>query len=114
MVGTLWAESHTTGHLGVWPDFTFKRLNLENLVLEEHLVLLDSLSDAHVLAVEGSDSSLLASIKLGLGLSGVIGVVTVEVAVLVVVLASVDRLLDFFSLLLLFLAELQVEPLLFL
>ena len=114
VVWTLWAEGYTTGHLRVRPNLTLKGLNLENLVLEEHLVLLDGLSDAHVLAVEGSDSSLLASVLLGLGLGGVIGVVAIQVAILIVVLASVDSLLDFFSLLLLFLAELQVEPLLFL
>ena len=36
-------------HLCFWPDFSFERLNLEYLILEEHLVLLHSLSDAKVI-----------------------------------------------------------------
>jgi len=114
VVWTLRTEGHTARHLGVGPDFAFKRLNLENLVLKQHFVLLNCLPDAHILAVESGYSTLLASVLLSLGLGGVIGVVTVKVAVIVVIFASVNRLLNFFTLLLFFLAELEIEALLFL
>lgn len=77
MVWTLWTEGHAASHLCVGPDFSFERLNLEYLILEEHLVLLHSLSDAHVLAVKSGHSPLLSSLELSLRLSGVIGVITV-------------------------------------
>ena len=114
VVGTLGAECHTAGHLGVRPDFAFERLYLEDLVLEEHLVLLNGLTDAQILAIERGYGALLAPLKLGLRLGGVIGVIAIQLAVFVVILAGIDGLLDLVALLLLFLAELKVKPLLFL
>ncbi len=87
---------------------------MEDLVLEEHLVLLDGLPDAHVLAVEGGHGALLAPLELGLGLGGVVGVVTVKVAIVVLVLTSVNGLLDLLTLFLLLLRKLLVQQLLFL
>ena len=113
MIGALRAESDTARHLSVGPDLALKRLNLENLVLEQHFVLLNSLSDAHILAVEGRNGALLAPLELGLGLGGVVGIVTVQVAVIFVVLAGLDSLLDFIALFLLLLGKLEVKPLLF-
>ncbi len=72
MVGALGTESHTAGHFCVWPNFTLERLNLENLVLEEHLVLFHSLPDAHILAIESGHSPLLAPLHLLLSLSLVV------------------------------------------
>ena len=54
-----------------------------------------------------------ASLELGLGLGGVIGVVTIQVAVIFIVLAGLNCLLDFIALFLLFLGELEVKTLLF-
>lgn len=87
---------------------------MEDLVLEEHLVLVDGASDRHVLAVEGRDCSLLASLELGRLFGVVIRVVTIEVAIVFVVLASLNGLLDFVALFLLLLGELLVKTLLFL
>lgn len=114
VVGALWAESDTTGHLRVGPDLALERLDLENLVLEEHLVFLNGFPDAHVLAVERGDGSLLASLHLLLGLCLVVGVVRVQVAIVVVVLAGVDSLFDFVAFFLLLLGQLEVKPLLLL
>lgn len=68
MVGALGTEGHTAGHFCVRPNFTLKRLNLENLVLEEHLVLFYGFPDAHILAIESGHSPLLAPLHLLLGL----------------------------------------------
>ena len=114
VVGALGAECHTAGHLSVRPDFSFEGLYLGDLVLEEHLVLLDGLADAQVLAIERGYGALLAPFKLGLSLGGVIGIITIQLAVFVIIFAGIDGLLDFVALLLLFLAELKVKPLLFL
>lgn len=75
MVGALGTESHTAGHLCVGPNFALKRLNLENFVLEKHLVLFDCLSDAHVFAIKRGNGSLLAPLHLLLGLSLIIRVI---------------------------------------
>ena len=75
VVGALGAEGHTASHLRVRPDFSFKRFDLENFILEEHFVLLNGLSDAHILAIESGHGPLLASFELRLGLCGVVGVI---------------------------------------
>ncbi len=72
MVGALRTEGHTASHFCVWPNFTLKRLNLEKLVLEEHLVLFYGFPDAHILAVESGHSPLLTPLHLLLGLGLVI------------------------------------------
>ena len=56
---------------------------------------------------------MLASLELGLSLGGVIGVVTVQVAVILIILAGLNCLLDLIALFLLFLGKLEVKPLLF-
>ena len=106
MIGSLWSEGHTAGHLSVGPDFTLKRLNLEDFVLEEHLVLLDGLPDAHVLAAESGHGALLSPLKLGLRLCSVVRVITVKVTLVLVVLASLNGLLNLVALFLLLLREL--------
>ena len=68
VIGALGSERHTAGHLRVGPDLAFKRLNLEDFVLEEHLVLLDGFPDAHVLAAKGGDGTLFASVHFRLRL----------------------------------------------
>ena len=106
MIGSLWTEGHTAGHLGVGPDFALKRLNLEDFVLEEHLVLLDGLPDAHVLAAKSGHGALLSPLKLGLRLCSVVRVITVKVTFVLVVLASLNGLLNLVALFLLLLREL--------
>ena len=45
MVRTLRTERHAARHFRVRPDLALERLDLEDLVLEEHLVLVDGLLD---------------------------------------------------------------------
>jgi len=75
VVGSLWTESDAACHLRIGPDLALEGLDLEDLVLEEHLVFLNGFPDAHVLAVERGDGSLLASLHLLLSLRLVVGVV---------------------------------------
>jgi hypothetical protein len=112
VVGALWAERHAAGHFRVWPDLALEGLNLEDFVLEQHFVLLNSFPDAHVFAVESGDGALLAPLEFRLSLGGIVGIVTVEVAVVFVVLACLDGLLNLVAFFLLFLGELEVKPLL--
>ena len=114
VVWALGTESDATGHLRVGPDLALEGFDLENLVLEEHLVFFNGFPNAHILAVERGHSSLLASLHLLLGLCLVIGVVRVQVAIVVVVLTGVDSLLDFVAFFLLLLGQLEVKPLLLL
>lgn len=75
VVRTLWAERDAASHLGVGPDLAFEWLNLEDLVLEEHLVFVDGLLDGPVLASEGCDCLLLLANLALLELHIVIGVI---------------------------------------
>lgn len=103
VVRALGSEGHTAGHLCVGPDFALQRLDLEDLILEEHLVFVDGVADGHVLAVQGRYCPLLASLHLGLLFGFVVGVITVELAVFFVVFTGLNGLLDLVSLFLLLL-----------
>ena len=109
MVGALWAEGHAAGHLSVGPNFSFEWLNLEDLVLEEHFIFFNCLSNGGVFPGQGRDCSLLFALLLGVELALVVGVVGVETLVLTLVFSLLDGLLNFFFFLLLLLAQLQVE-----
>jgi len=68
LVGTLGTEGHAASHFGVGPNLALERLNLEDFVLEQHLVFSYSFLDGLVLAGQGTDGFLLASLVLGLEL----------------------------------------------
>jgi len=59
LVWPLGTEGHTTCHFGVRPNFAFQRFNLENFVLEQHFVVINSLLDGLVLAGQSVQSLLL-------------------------------------------------------
>jgi hypothetical protein len=69
VVRTLRPESDATCHLRVRPDLAFEWFDLEDLVLEQHAVFIDSLLDRSVLAIQRClsflTSALLAKLKLG-------------------------------------------------
>jgi len=59
LIWPLGTEGHTTCHFGVWPNFAFKRFNLENFVLEQHFVVINRLLDGLVLAGQSVQGLLL-------------------------------------------------------
>jgi hypothetical protein len=106
VVRPLRLECHATRDLGVWPDLTLEWLNCEDLVLEEHGIIIDGLPDALVLARERGNRLLAGSGSLELELGLVVGVIAVQalIAALVVILS-----LENGSLFVLLLRELLIE-----
>lgn len=78
VVWALRLEGHAAGDLSVWPDLALEGLDGENLILEEHWVVLNCLSDTLVLPLECGDSLLLSTLLLGLQFGLIVRVITVE------------------------------------
>lgn len=57
VIGSSWFECNATGNFGVWPDLSLQRLNIEDVVLEEHQVFIYSLSNALKLSCQSCDGS---------------------------------------------------------
>jgi hypothetical protein len=72
VVWTLRFESDAAGDLSVWPDLSLKWLDGENLILKEHWVIFDSLSDSLILSGKGGDSLFFSSFVLLLELVSII------------------------------------------
>jgi len=72
VVWTLRFESDAACDLSVWPDLSLKWLDGENLILEEHWVILDGLSDSLVLSGKGGNGLLLSSLVLLFELGSII------------------------------------------
>jgi len=68
LIWPLGTEGHTTCHFGVGPDFAFQRFNLENFVLEQHFIVINSLLYGLVLAGQSVKSLLLSTVELVLEL----------------------------------------------
>jgi hypothetical protein len=112
VVGALWAEGHAEGHFSVGPYLTFQGLNGKDLILEEHLVLVDSLLDAGVLASEGDEGSLLLAFSLCDQFGLIVGVIGVETSVFILILfVLLVSTFDVNSFFILFLVELGGEAL---
>lgn len=88
LIRSLRPESHTTCHLGIRPDLSLKRFNLEDLILEKHRIFCYSFADGLVLTGESRKSFRSAAVTLRLQLVLVVGVVWVETPVIVVVRES--------------------------
>lgn len=78
MIRTLRPEGDTAGDLGVGPDLTLKRLNCEDLILEQHWVVINSFPDALILPLERGDGLLLVSLSFELHFILIVGVITVK------------------------------------
>lgn len=111
VIRALRLEGHAASDLGVGPDFSLERLDREDLVLEQHRVVLYCLSDPLVLSLESCNSLLLCPLSFEPQLSLIIRVIAVQAlfAALILILA-----LEHGSLFRLFLTQLHVEPCLFL
>jgi len=75
VIWTLRFKSNAASDFSVWPDLSLEWLNGENLILEEHWVIFDSLSDSLVLSGKGGDSFFLSSFVLLSELIFIIGVI---------------------------------------
>jgi hypothetical protein len=105
VIWTLRLESHAASDLSVWPDLALKRLDGENLILEEHGVIINCLSDALVLSSKSGDSLLAISLLLEMQLILIIGVIAVKTVLTVIEVLRLQNL----PLLSLFLSKLLVE-----
>ena len=106
VVRPLRLEGHAARDLRVWPNLALEWLYCEDLVLEEHGIVIDGLSDALVLARESGNRFLTGPGPLELELCLVIGVIAVQalITALVVILS-----LENGSLFVLLLSELLVQ-----
>ena len=66
MVWTLELEGYAASNLDIWPDFALNGLDGENLILEEHWIVLNCLANTLVLLLESSNSLLLILLLLEL------------------------------------------------
>lgn len=66
VIGTLRLECHTASYLSVWPNLSLEWLDGEDLVLEQHRVIIHSLADALVLSLKSSNCFLLSPLPLKL------------------------------------------------
>ena len=110
VIGALRFESHAASDLSVWPDLSLKRFNGENLILEEHGVVINSLSDALVFSSKGGDSLLSISLLFEMKFILIVGVIAVKTVLNVVDVLRLKNL----SLLSFFLDQLLVESILLL
>lgn len=75
MVRTLGSKGYTAGHLRVGPDLAFKWFDLENFVLEQHLVFINRLFDRCILAGQSRQDLLLFALTALLQFKLVVGVI---------------------------------------
>lgn len=61
MVGALWSEGHAAGDLGVGPNLSLEGFNGEDLILEEHGVVIDGLLDGLVFSCQGGHRPILTA-----------------------------------------------------
>ena len=81
VVGTLRPEGDAARDLGAWPDLTLQRLDGKDLVLEQHGIVVNRLSDALVLPAESGNSLLLVPLTFELELILVVRVIRVKTIV---------------------------------
>jgi len=77
VVWTLRFKGNAASDFSVWPDLSLEWLDGENLILEEHWVILDGLSDSLILSGKGGNSFFLSSLVLLLEFSRIIWVIGV-------------------------------------
>ena len=112
VVRTLWSECHCASHFSVGPNFAFKRLDLENFILEEHFVLFNCFSDGSVLASKCCNGSLLFAFFLSSQLCVVVGVIRIHAAIVIIFVSIFYGSFNLLPLLLLLLTELEIKSLL--
>jgi hypothetical protein len=78
VIRSLRPESDTASDLSVGPNFTLERFDGEDLILEQHWVIVNSLPDALILSLKGGNGLLLVPLSFELKFILVIRIITVK------------------------------------